>query len=80
MIANTGGTDIGPLFPGVCLYFVCYAKTAGAGLWAGLSAGPHHLKFNNIPKSGILRKCITGKLKPHMLIKNDCRGIALEDI
>ena len=58
MTANTGDTDIGPLFPGVCLYFVCYAKTAGAGLWSGLSAGPHHLKLNNIPESGILRKCM----------------------
>lgn len=41
---------------------------------------PDHLKLNNIPKSSLLCKSITGKLKSHVLIKSNRGVIAPEDI
>jgi len=41
---------------------------------------PHHLKLNNMPKSGLPRKGLTGKPESHMFVKTNCRAVALKDI
>lgn len=60
--------------------FVRPVRTAGAGVSSARMLFPHHLKLNNMPKSGLPRKGLTGKPESHMFVKTNCRAVALKDI